>query len=187
MVKVFRYLTVSVAATHRYSIKKLLWSTSQDSQKNAATLLWKDTYSRERFNNFQARHFMKHAKYAKHVILWSTPSTPIFEAHQAYDLMKDTKHAILWSTLARWARDQDKHVKHAKYANTQVCHLADSFILRRNKQPIEAAVRMFSKIDVLKNFTNFTRKHLCWSHFLIKLQALYDSNTGVFVWSLWNF
>ena len=124
MVKVFRYLTVSVAATHRYSIKKLLWSTSQDSQKNAATLLWKDTYSRERFNNFQARHFMKHAKYAKHVILWSTPSTPIFEAHQAYDLMKDTKHAILWSTpstLIFWStptRQTREHVKHAKHAIT---------------------------------------------------------------------
>ena len=28
------------------------------------------------------------------------------------------------------------------------------------------------KIDVLKNFPNFTGKHLCWSLFLINLQAL---------------
>ena len=30
---------------------------------------------------------------------------------------------------------------------------------------------MFFKIGVRKNFTNFTGKHLCWSLFLIKLQA----------------
>ena len=30
---------------------------------------------------------------------------------------------------------------------------------------------MFFKIGVLKNFTIFTGKHLCWSLFLIKLQA----------------
>ena len=31
--------------------------------------------------------------------------------------------------------------------------------------------QMFFKIGVLKNFANFTVKHLCWSLFLIKLQA----------------
>ena len=35
-------------------------------------------------------------------------------------------------------------------------------------------LQVFSKIDVLKNFANFTRKHLCWSFFLIKLQALFN-------------
>ena len=30
--------------------------------------------------------------------------------------------------------------------------------------------QMFLKIDALRNFASFTRKHLCWSHFLIKLQ-----------------
>ena len=30
---------------------------------------------------------------------------------------------------------------------------------------------MFFKIDVLKNFANFTRKHVCWSLCLIKLHA----------------
>ena len=33
---------------------------------------------------------------------------------------------------------------------------------------------MFFKIGLLKNFANFTRKHLCWSFFFIKLQAFYD-------------
>ena len=31
--------------------------------------------------------------------------------------------------------------------------------------------QMLFEIDVLKNFSNFTGKHLCWSLFLIKLQA----------------
>ena len=31
----------------------------------------------------------------------------------------------------------------------------------------------FLKIGVLKNFAKFTGKHLCWSLFLIKFQALY--------------
>ena len=34
--------------------------------------------------------------------------------------------------------------------------------------------QMFFKIGVLKNFANFTGKHLCWSLFLIKLQALFN-------------
>ena len=37
-------------------------------------------------------------------------------------------------------------------------------------------LQMFFKIGVLKNFTNFTEKHLSWSSFLIKI----DSKTGVF-------
>ena len=42
---------------------------------------------------------------------------------------------------------------------------------------------------VLKNFANLTGKHLCWSRFLIKLQARpatlleRDSNTDVFLWN----
>ena len=46
---------------------------------------------------------------------------------------------------------------------------------------------MSFKIDVLKNFAIFTGKHLCWSSFLIKLQACKpanllkrDPNTGAF-------
>ena len=43
------------------------------------------------------------------------------------------------------------------------------------------------KKGVPKNFVNFTGNHLCWSLFLIKLQASQDSNTGVFLWNLRNF
>ena len=38
--------------------------------------------------------------------------------------------------------------------------------------------QMFFKIGFLKNFTNFTGKHLCWSVFLIKLpETLYFLRT----------
>ena len=54
--------------------------------------------------------------------------------------------------------------------------------------------QIYFKIGVLKNFANFIRKQQCWSLFLIKLQAWRpatllkrDSNTGVFLWNLWNF
>ena len=40
--------------------------------------------------------------------------------------------------------------------------------------------QMFFEIGVSENFAIFTGKRLCWSFFLIKLQALKrDSNTGV--------
>ena len=55
------------------------------------------------------------------------------------------------------------------------------------KQPSE----VFCKNGVLKNFAR--GQHLCWSLFVIKLQAFSpatllkrDSNTGVFLWNLWN-
>ena len=50
------------------------------------------------------------------------------------------------------------------------------------------------KKGVLKNFAILTGKHLCWSLFLIKLQAWRsatllkrDSSTGIFLWILWYF
>ena len=53
---------------------------------------------------------------------------------------------------------------------------------------------MFFKIDVLENSANFTGKHLCWSLFVIKLQAIRpttllkrDSNTGDILWDLQKF
>ena len=49
--------------------------------------------------------------------------------------------------------------------------------------------QMFFKIVALKNFANFTVKHLCWSLVLMKLQTLRsaallkrDCNTGAFLW-----
>ena len=57
-------------------------------------------------------------------------------------------------------------------------YLTDAFVLllhviTSHPHPLWRSSRsqMFFKIDVLKNFANFTGKHLCWSLFLIKLQA----------------
>ena len=62
--------------------------------------------------------------------------------------------------------------------------------LKPQKQPLE----LFCKKGVLRNFANFTGKHLCWSLFLIELQTFrpaallkIDSNTDVFLWNLQNF
>ena len=55
-------------------------------------------------------------------------------------------------------------------------------------------LQMFLKTGFLKKFAIFAGKHLCWSYFLIKLQAWRsaillkrDSNTGFFLWILLNF
>ena len=54
--------------------------------------------------------------------------------------------------------------------------------------------QIFFKIGALKNFANFTGKHLCWSLFLIKLRILKltnllrrNSNTGAVRKKLQNF
>ena len=47
----------------------------------------------------------------------------------------------------------------------------------RQKQPPE----VFYKKGVLKNFTEFTVKQLCWSLFFSKVSGQTDSNTGVFL------
>ena len=49
---------------------------------------------------------------------------------------------------------------------------------------------LFFKIGVLKHFTNFTGKHLCWSLFLkrsLKVFKRRDSNKGLFLWTLQKF
>ena len=59
---------------------------------------------------------------------------------------------------------------------------------------LSSSSHIIFKTGVLKNFAIFTRKHLCWSLFLIKLQdwrlvllLKRDSNTGVFLWIMQDF
>ena len=51
--------------------------------------------------------------------------------------------------------------------------------------------QMFFKVVIVKSFTIFTGKHLCWNLFLeiFRLATLLkrDSNIGFFLWILWNF
>ena len=65
-------------------------------------------------------------------------------------------------------------------------------VRRRNDR--SSCSQIFVKINVLKIFAIFTRKHLCRSVFLRRLQVLKpanllkrDSNTGIFLWILQNF
>ena len=69
-----------------------------------------------------------------------------------------------------------------------------SYKLYSYKKVGSSCSQLFFKIDVLKNFENFTGKHLCWSFFFMKLQTFRpatllkrDSNTGNLLWNLWNF
>ena len=55
-------------------------------------------------------------------------------------------------------------------------------------------LELFCKKDILRNFGNFTEKHLCRSLFLIELLVFRHtvlskivSNTDVFLWNLQNF
>ena len=41
----------------------------------------------------------------------------------------------------------------------------------RSEKYRSSRLQMFFEKSVLKNFANFTGKHLCWSLYLIKLQA----------------
>ena len=52
------------------------------------------------------------------------------------------------------------------YFNLAVCSSVKNFAVYGN-----SCRQMFFKISVLRNFAKFTRKHLCWSLFLIKLHA----------------
>ena len=62
--------------------------------------------------------------------------------------------------------------------------------MNNKKQPPD----FFYKKAVLKNVSIFAGKYLCLNLFLIKLQAFRsatllkrDSNTGAFLWILWNY
>ena len=56
-------------------------------------------------------------------------------------------------------------------------------LLQRNVK--NSCLEVFCNKGVLKNFAKLTRKHLCWSLFLI--WDYRDSSTGVFLWILRNF
>ena len=48
----------------------------------------------------------------------------------------------------------------------------NKFLIQNTSRGRSSRLQMIFKIDVLKDFAIFTGKHLCWSLFLITLQAL---------------
>ena len=82
--------------------------------------------------------------------------------------------------------------------STNLCsrnHSMLCFWLKRGRQMYRSSSsQMFFKIGVLKNFTIFTRKYLCWNLFVIQLQSTSPAtilkgnySTSVFLWTLPNF
>ena len=71
---------------------------------------------------------------------------------------------------------------------------AVNYFRKKKKSIVTFRSQMFFKIVYLKNFANFTAKHLYWSLFLIKWQVWWpatfikrDSNKLVFLWNLRSF
>ena len=76
----------------------------------------------------------------------------------------------------------------------QALCLCPLLFLINDKWTRSSRSQIFFKIDIVKIFENLVVKHLCWSLFLIKLEAWMsavllkrDSNTGVFLWNMRNF
>ena len=82
--------------------------------------------------------------------------------------------------------DEGKWLGKSQWKNYKQC-----WMILRGKNTLlfrSSCSQMFFKIDFLKNFAKFTGKHLCWSLFLINLQAWKaatlskrDSNRDVFL------
>ena len=66
--------------------------------------------------------------------------------------------------------------------------LSQIILILEPKYSRSSRLQMFYKVSILKNLAKFTRKHLCWRHFLIKMWAQRpatslenDSDTGLFL------
>ena len=80
----------------------------------------------------------------------------------------------------QYAKENDKHQLNPQkfYAIWKVLpFLSNQIDLARCKQKQPPEVFLFK--DALKNYTNFTRKHLCWSLFLIKVYNFIKTPTQV--------
>ena len=92
---------------------------------------------------------------------------------------------LLW-VLPALSLSEIKQTINKNYAYSSILcsghQLSESAFIRSSH------LQIFYKTRVLKNFSKFTRKHLCWSLFLIKLRVgrhvtslKRDSSTGVFL------
>ena len=116
-------------------------------------------------------------------------SKTIFRFFTSYKTMKKN----LLQNLS--SNDQQTLSVESTPIETSISEVPESFLIYNFRvYRLRSSHRRCSlKKGLLKNFTIFIGKHLCWSLFLIKLQALRpvtllkeDSNTGVFLWILQN-
>ena len=80
---------------------------------------------------------------------------------------------------------QVKGIKHWFYSNLikKFVYWLRSALIVSHYEPYRVQKQSFA--DVLRNFAIFVGKHLCWSLFLIKLQACEISKNSFFIEHLW--
>ena len=137
-------------------------------------ILWKKVFLKISQNSqektFGLRNFQKH-------LFYRTPLDDCFWLFRATLLKWGTANSV-WKTSDEYSLSRNTNLR----STVQVYH----FFFRQDKLSVnvfiglhcltpEAAIKVevfYNKV-VLKDFVNFIGKHLCWSLFLIKLQARY--------------
>ena len=137
----------------------------------------------------------------KVLFMWSSMQIFSFIGHTLTELFRKTDNwrKIYKQTSSTFYTSNDVS-RRKNYLNV-ITKLRNSWLIsflkkhRSSHRRSRSSHRRCSiKKGILKNFVNLTGKHLYWSLFLIKLQALSlqvffkkDSNTSAFLWSLRNF
>ena len=151
--------------SHRYFIKRLFWSISQNSQKN--TCAW-NTPSTSYYEACQARYFMNHSM---HAILWSMRSTAFYEARQARNFVTLTKHTNFLTHAKHVIYEACQTRKHAKDASTAITWAHQA---RKARQARDHASTLFRKLYFCQ--CNFCLFLSCRNTFLNKFPIAASRN-----------
>ena len=151
--------------SHRYFIKRLFWSISQNSQKN--TCAW-NTPSTPSYEACQARYFMNHSM---HAILWSMRSTAFYEARQARNFVTLTKHTNFLTHAKHVIYEACQTRKHAKDASTAITWAHQA---RKARQARDHASTLFRKLYFCQ--CNFCLFLSCRNTFLNKFPIAASRN-----------
>ena len=151
--------------SHRYFIKRLFWSISQNSQKN--TCAW-NTPNTPYYEACQARYFMNHSM---HAILWSMWSTAFYEARQARNFVTLTKHTNFLTHAKHVIYEACQTRKHAKDASTAITWAHEA---RKARQARDHASTLFRKLYFCQ--CNFCLFLSCRNTFLNKFPIAASRN-----------
>ena len=130
---------------------------------------------------FALRAFIKHKLIILSYSLTFFFSHSSFQIHPCYNLLLlfICCHVAVQGKIARrWIADKTVNFIYTKWQvknALKIRILKNPWLVNRSR-----CWQMFFKISVLKNFGNFTGKHLCWSLFLIK-QQVYGQTLKQFV------